>query len=68
MSDEQNELPVVNPEETPRPESPVESSPNAVDTPVTTGVTAEILEIINISDAIKRQLSRVIVGQTDLMD
>ncbi len=65
MSDDQNEL---NPEETNNPEASIETPSEVAEAPLTTGVTAEILEIINIADAIKRQLSRVIVGQTDLMD
>lgn len=50
-------------EETPQDTTPVE------DTPIEkVGIDRDIEEIIAISDAIKQQLSRVIVGQTDLMD
>jgi len=71
MSDDQNDLPIVNPEENNQIEQP--NVPESISEPQTepainVGVTAEILDIINISDAIKQQLSRVIVGQTDLMD
>ena len=71
MSEDQHDLPIVDPDENNQSDQQnvsESSTESATEPAINVGVTAEILEIINISDAIKQQLSRVIVGQTDLMD
>ncbi len=62
MSEEQNELNQI-PAEPGIPEGSIDN-PN-IEHP---GVDSEIREIIQISDGIKQQLAKVIIGQTDLMD